>query len=82
MLHYQHLNFILFFVLGGTHMAPNSLKMHKPVSVVLCQVFLVGSWMELVFLVLQSKLQVGKGLYWCGVAVFVVTHSEPCKLQV
>jgi len=58
-------------------MAPNSITMHKPVSIVLCQVFFVGSWMELVFLVLQSKLQGGKGLYLCGVAVFVVTHSEP-----
>jgi len=43
---------------------------------VLCQVFLVGSWMELVFLVLWSQHQVGKGLYWCGMALFVVTHSD------
>jgi len=76
MLHSQHLNFIHFFVLGGTHTLPNSLTMHKPVSVVLWQVFLLGSWMELVFPVFKSKLQVGKGPYWCGVAVFVATNSE------
>jgi hypothetical protein len=31
-----------------------------------CQVFLVGSWMELVFFVLQSKRQLGMGLYCFG----------------
>ena len=44
------------------------------------QVTLVGSWMELVFLFLQQNTEVGKGLYWCGMPLFVVTHwKPPCK---
>ena len=78
MLHSQHLNFIHFFVLGGTHTTSNSLTKHKPVSVALWQVFLVGLWMELVF---QSKLQVGKGLYWCGVPVCCNPLRTPVNLR-
>ena len=68
-----------FFVLGGTHAALNSLTLHKAVSYLLCLVFSVSSWMEPVFLVLLSKYYVGKSLYWCGVALFVLTHWNTCK---
>jgi len=59
MLHFQHLNlvlvffFLMYFHFDGTHTAPNSLTLNKPVSFVSGnQVFSVGSWMGLAYLVL------------------------------
>ena len=45
--------FVMDFHFGGTHTAPNSLTLNKPVSFVSGnQVFFVGSWMGLAFLAL------------------------------
>jgi len=78
MLYSQHWNFVSLLCLWQNTQNPElSYIAYTSVCYVLCQVFLVGLWMELVFPVLQSKCQMGKGHYWYGVAVFVITHWDP-----
>jgi hypothetical protein len=76
---FSHLNFVLVFLFLPELTWHQILVCGISHCCVLCQVFLVDSWMELVFHVFWSQHQVGMGLYWCGVALFVITHSDPCK---
>jgi hypothetical protein len=70
-----------FFVFGRTHMAPNFLTLHEPVSVVFWVIFLVGSWIGLVFIVFWSFVETPSAMsVWIAGVIILNVEMRIIKL--